>query len=269
MKEFFYLAFALCFLLCSCTTEKATDTTPEDNYESTVADSAETDTEESDTETVPTEKTVTAMYENALQKIIDDGEWINAIWLEDTDQDGFPTVSLCRSNVLEDTPSIFVNYRYGKIYTLKIDPPQDSSTTILDEVLLCKGTDYIVVRSTGTTIVTFHNNHQQIYAPQKDSNSYHLIYEGSIEYPDSFLDKFYEECGDNNFDNLRKYDEYRTKELNKRVFDVIGEECELISSYGSMEHFGFYESEEQSARVMATAVSHLNLELGIDLVISK
>ncbi len=210
-----------------------------------------------------------AQYEKTLQQIIDQGYWINAIWVNDVDGDGIPMVALSTNNAAFKIPNIVLNYKNGKTVVKNDIVNSGSGWSVIDEVWFCKGTDYLIFRTYGNTTGTFTTNQQTIF-DISDFGTYSVVAEDEIILPYEYeleLEDLYVSTG-GNFD-FSKYQNYIKEELNQSAYITLGNDVSLVNFAEVMKDFGIFDSEEHSGIVIQSAIDYLNEQLGTNLSIKS
>lgn len=203
-------------------------------------------------------------YEKALQQIIDSSYCINAVCVNDNDGDGVPEIALSTQNAAFRIPNIIIDFKDGEMVVKDDIENSGSGWSVVDEVWFCEGEDYVIVRYYGNTTGTFSTNKQTVYGVS-DFGAYSVVAEDEIILPPElekeFEDLYVSEGGDV---DITKFQNYIKDELDKSLYNSVGEDAVLVNYADVMKDFGLPESEEQAYDITASAVEYLNEQLGFE-----
>ena len=206
------------------------------------------------------------LYENAIQEFIDDDYCFNGVYIEDIDGDGVPMVALSCNYAVFRIPNIILNIKDGKIAVIDDIFNSGSGWSVIDEVLFCRGTDYVVSRFRGNTYGTFTSNRQIIY-DISDSGTYTIVREDEIELPSEYEKEIEELHGSDSNYNFSKYQLYIESRMDSILKDEFGENAEIISFADKMTDLIEYRNDQQDNFDVVTraTVDYINSYLGTSI----
>ncbi len=203
-------------------------------------------------------------YEKLLQKLIENKNPINAVYIGDLNGDEIPVVALSTDYPAHKIANTVIAFANGRVVKLGL-ATDNYGNSCYDEVLFCEGTSYVIYRTIGVTTGTLGTNSQQIYelAPAGSDKDYVLLREDIIEFTAQQQEEIAalnEKSAD--FDTT-EYVAYIKAEQDKIVDELSGGR-ELVNFAESAEDFGTY-SDTETIDIVKPAVDYINEKLRFNL----